>query len=200
MTAALNKKPGRPIKPRTVKSIRSEINQPYFSCKKCDDAFDSYSKLRKHKLSEHSNSMNSSGNSMMSIKHSTRNNSFSEEMLLCEDLTLENSATPALQFDDNLEVKTHNSGHSQEFKCEKGENDVSSTDNIMSHDKINHQSSLVKENLTMDVEMKPLLSCDQCDFDCEDSEDLKVHHIKNIHDIQNKNKTKCRHCRRNGKP
>ena len=44
--AALNKWPGRPIKSRSVKSIRSKINQPYFSCKKCDDAFDSYSKLR----------------------------------------------------------------------------------------------------------------------------------------------------------
>ena len=29
---ALNKQPGRPIKPRSVKSIRSDINQPYFSC------------------------------------------------------------------------------------------------------------------------------------------------------------------------
>ena len=48
--AALNQKPGRPIKPRSVKRIRSDINQPYFSCKKCDDAFDNYSKLKKHKL------------------------------------------------------------------------------------------------------------------------------------------------------
>ena len=85
---ALNAKPGRPIKPRSVKSIRSDINQPFFSCTNCDDAFSTYSKLRRHKITEHSNSIHSLGNSLISIKHSTRNNSLSEEMLLCEDITL----------------------------------------------------------------------------------------------------------------
>ena len=96
----LNAKLGRPIKPRSAKSIRSDINQPFFSCKHCDDAFYSYSKLRRHKLNEHSNSMTSLGNSLISIKHSTRNNSFSYEMLLCEDITLfgdSESAKPTLE-------------------------------------------------------------------------------------------------------
>ena len=77
---------GKPIKPISIKSIRSNINQPFFSCQKCDDAFDSFSKLRRHKVTEHTNSMNTSSN--QSIKHSTRNNSLSEEMILCEDITL----------------------------------------------------------------------------------------------------------------
>ena len=85
---ALNKQPGRPIKPRSVKSIRSDINQPYFSCKRCDVAFDSYGKLKRHKFTEHTNSINSSSNSLLSIKQSTRNNSFKEDMLLVEDINV----------------------------------------------------------------------------------------------------------------
>ena len=88
--AALNTRPGRPIKPRSVKSIRSEINQPFFHCKKCDAAFDTYSKLKRHKVTVHSKSVDSLGNSLMSIKHSTRNNSLSEEMLMLDDITVVN--------------------------------------------------------------------------------------------------------------
>ena len=80
---------GRPVRGRSVKNVRSVIHKPRFQCKQCDSTYDSFLKLRKHKLSEHSKSFNSSQHSLVSIKHSTRNNSFSDEELLCEDLTLE---------------------------------------------------------------------------------------------------------------
>ena len=85
---------GRPLRPRSVKNIRSIINQLQFKCKKCDNKFESHTQLKKHKFEEHSNSFNSTQNSIFSIKQSTRNDSMTEEMLLCEDITI------------NMDVKT----------------------------------------------------------------------------------------------
>ena len=39
------------------------------------------------------------------------------------------------------------------------------------------------------IEVVPLLSCDQCEFDCEIKEELEKHHALNIHDVKNNNKT-----------
>ena len=93
VVTTLIKNAGKPLKRKSVKSIRSIINQPFFQCTRCDDAFDSYMKLKKHKVSEHSCSINSSNSSIEPIQHSTRNNSLCEEILLCEDITIDNLGT-----------------------------------------------------------------------------------------------------------
>ena len=71
---------GRPLRARSVKSVRSVIQTPQFVCKKCDFKYNNYTELKKHKVSEHSNILNFSDNSVLSIKHSTRNNSISEDI------------------------------------------------------------------------------------------------------------------------
>ena len=79
---------GRPLRGKSLKSIRSEIQQSKFLCQKCDNQFESFSKLKKHKAIDHSKSLNLTNHSELSIRHSTRNNSFSESMLLCDNITL----------------------------------------------------------------------------------------------------------------
>ena len=64
---------------RSVKSIRSSINQQNFQCTKCDVTTKSYSSLKKHKLTAHSVSLNVSENNMQYLRHSTRNNSIQDE-------------------------------------------------------------------------------------------------------------------------
>ena len=186
---ALNQKPGRPIKPRSVKSIRSDINQPYFSCKKCDDAFDNYGKLKKHKVTVHtfSNSMNSVGNnSLLSIKHSTRNNSLSEEMLLCEDITLfnlgeSNSAKPSLEestehieniepkytcelckqtFGSETDLQKHILSHTQNFKCVQCSYEVTNEYDLSIHVAKQHP---------------PCMRCDNCPFEASSQQELETH-------------------------
>ena len=73
---------------RSVKSIRSAINQQSFQCTKCDVTTKSYGSLKKHKVIAHSASLNASENNMLYLRHSTRNNSIQEEPLLCEDISL----------------------------------------------------------------------------------------------------------------
>ena len=46
------------------------------------------------------------------------------------------------------------------------------------------KSSGISQDNVMD-----LFSCNQCEFDSENEEDLKVHLRRNIHDIRNLNKT-----------
>ena len=44
-------------------------------------------------------------------------------------------------------------------------------------------------DVKVEVEMKNLFFCSQCDFDSENENDLKTHITKNIHDVQNVNRT-----------
>ena len=74
---------------RSVKNIRSVIHQSSFKCKKCDFTCKTFAQLRRHKVSIHSKSFDTSDNSMLPIIHSTRNNSFNDERLLCEDISIE---------------------------------------------------------------------------------------------------------------
>ena len=76
-----------PFKPSSLKKIRSQIYFKGSKCTTCDKTFESNSKLRMHKMIDHSNNKSFSL-SLESIKHSTRNNSISEELMLCEDLTV----------------------------------------------------------------------------------------------------------------
>ena len=71
----------KPLKPKSVQQIRRNIFQKSLCCKECDITFKSASFLKNHKSLEHTQS------SINIVKHSTRNNSFSDA-LLCEDLTL----------------------------------------------------------------------------------------------------------------
>ena len=107
---------GRPVRAKSVKGVLSVSHQTIFACKKCGNRFESLLKLKRHKVSYHSNSLNFSENSVVSIKHSTRNNSFSEEMLLCDNITLEIDMTKS----PNNDVQ----------KCT---GDVSSSSNLQKH-------------------------------------------------------------------
>jgi hypothetical protein len=190
-----------------VKSIRSDINQPYFLCKKCDDAFDSYSKLKKHKITVHtfSNSMNSLGNkSLLSIKHSTRNNSLSEEMLLCDDITLfnlgeSNSTKPALEesteYSENVQPKymcevckhtlgneidlqQHILSHTQNFKCVQCSYEVSNEYDLSIHNARQHT---------------PCVRCDNCLFEAPSQQELESH-VCQQHKVEEEKSVKDEQC------
>ena len=157
---ALNKQPGRSIKPRSVKSIRSDINQPYFSCKRCDDAFDSYGKLKRHKFTEHTNSINSSSNSLLSIKQSTRNNSFAEEMLLVEDITVvnsDNSESTKYTFEDEITKKGNDK---LKIPCKVCEHECEDENDMQVHLKIHE------------------FKCSQCSYAVGEESTLMVHIAK----------------------
>ena len=74
---------------KSVRSVRSSIHQTNLNCTKCDFTLKNQSVLRKHKMVQHSKNMHCSQNSMVSIRQSTRNNSFAEEMMLCEDISID---------------------------------------------------------------------------------------------------------------
>ena len=188
---ALNAKPGRPIKPRSVKSIRSDINQPFFSCKHCDDAFNRYSKLKRHKFTEHSVSINSLGNSLLSIKHSTRNNSLSEEMLLCDDVTL---FVDSETVKPTLEVDTKKEPEFQCNMCEHGsENENDLQIHIQSHDrklKCDYCSHQATNEMDLSLHIAkvhpPKIICDDCAFTALSSHDMEnhvnmQHKVKELH-------------------
>ena len=86
---------GRPLRAKSLKSIRSEIQQSKFVCQKCNNQDESFRKLQKHKDIEHSKSFNLTNHSELSIKHSTRNNSFSESMLLCDKVNIDETQEDA---------------------------------------------------------------------------------------------------------
>ena len=89
--STLNPTQRQPVKTsRSVKTVRSIINQPHFICKHCEFTFNTYSQLQRHKITVHSKSFNGSQNSILPLTHSTRNNSFTDELLLGEDLSLNN--------------------------------------------------------------------------------------------------------------
>ena len=48
---------------------------------------------------------------------------------------------------------------------------------------------ILEEHVNHCHKLKELLSCDQCDFDTENSSALKEHIDKNVHDIHNRNKS-----------
>ena len=117
---------GRPIRARSVKKVRSVINYPHFLCKKCDSAFDSYILLKKHRVTEHTKSFNSSQNSIRSIKHSTRNNSFSDEMLMCDDVTLFSFSG---QNDERIPLEEE----TEKITCEVREIECFATERLQTH-------------------------------------------------------------------
>ena len=169
---------GKPIKSRSIKSIRSNINQPFFSCQKCDDAFDSFNKLKRHKVTEHTNSINSSGN--QSIKHSTRNNSLSEEMMLCEDITLFNIENKDSET-CNLELDIDE----PKFKCDMCSITCRTEKDLTEHKQQEHPlfkcgtckfegtDQLSLSNHTSEMHTK--FVCEDCKFTCLTKNDLEKH-------------------------
>ena len=189
---------GRPIRPRSVKSVRSVINQSNFTCKRCCSEFVNHNQLKKHKLSVHSTSFNTSETSLMSIRNSTRNNSFVEDMLLCDDISLsvvkntleEDVVKDTLEKDvikDTLkeDVKSHNIPQVNHM-CEKCEKIFDCITNLETHKCVTHKNDDV---LQIQPSLESIFSCEKCDFESENEEDMKTHNTKNIHDIRNMNKT-----------
>ena len=102
---------GRPLKARSIKNIRSVIQQVDFKCKKCDENFTSHGQLMRHKVGKHANSFNLSNNSDVSIKHLRRNNLPEDGMLLLDDITI-NDGPENYTNKEILEVK-----YKQMLKC-----------------------------------------------------------------------------------
>ena len=205
--------PKRPVRAtRSVKSVRSIIHQSHFSCKRCDYTSITQAKLKKHKLTEHSKSLNVS-QSILSVKHSTRNNSFSDEMLLCDDLTIgteENSGSFVLpkvlktepKKTENkpiekiaIESVVETSKEALEIKNPESSNvPVSNIEPEQQNEievprKADSPVQTSSATKVIDVEVEPLLSCDQCDYETEISTDLIDHRENNIHDVCIRSKT-----------
>ena len=174
---------GRPLRPRSVKNIRSLINQQQFICKKCDRKFDNHTQLKKHKFTEHSTSFISSENSLISIKHSTRNNSVMEEMLLCEDITI-NMNEETVNENNRMINYTHDLNKKEEVKqlC------VLPPSNKFEEEDVSEDIKL-SPKVVEDIQLDCIYSCDKCDFESEVEKELEVHLANNIHNVMNSNKS-----------
>ena len=115
---------GRPLKARSVKTVRSAIQQVDFTCKKCGNIFPSHTQLMKHKAEHHTSSFNSS-RSM--IENFNKSNFLSDEKLLCDDITINDSSkkdTLAIEFgDEGQDSKTEPEQlyRFETVSCRKGE-------------------------------------------------------------------------------
>ena len=181
---------GRPLRPRSVKTVRSFINQPQFICKNCDKKFDNHTQLKKHKFTEHSKSFISSETSVSYIKHSTRNNSIAEEMLPCEDITINMD-------DKTLEEENRMITHVPQKDVNKPQEDVfkqlkqlclpSPSENLYEEDVCEDRKQTPK--IVEDIQLECIYSCDKCDFESEVKKELEVHVVNNIHNVINSNKS-----------
>ena len=111
--------PKRPVRAsRSVKSIRSIIHQPHFICKRCGYTCLTQAQLKIHKEEEHASSFNMSS-SVLSIRQSTRNNSLVGEMLLCDDISI-NDSIKQIQMNEvaNIEVIDDNAAKNL-VKCDQ---------------------------------------------------------------------------------
>ena len=163
---------------RTTPVTRSTRYKPVtnFKCKNCEFVSLSHRQLKMHKISQHTRNLDDSqisqDTSTMDFQHSTRDNSFCEQLLV-EDMTItdissiNNVRNTALEEIDLSPRKIPTDIQ----KIEKSE--------ITEDIKIPSQS----------VFMESLKSCDKCDFETEDMKELKIHQDKNVHDIVNKNNT-----------
>ena len=86
----------------------------------------------------------------------------------------------------------------QTYSCGKCDNKYSSLIDVNSHIDQHHKQIVV--DAVDPVEIEPLQSCDRCDFETESKEDLNTHYVKNIHIVQDKNKSiievECKKCQK----
>ena len=150
---------GRPLKARSVKNIRSVIQQVDFSCKKCCSTFSSHGQLRKHKAETHTTSLNISNNSSLSIKNSTRNDSIAGEMLLCDDITINDGPKNHIN-QEVLEIE-----YMERLRCDKCTSEFTDSKDLAAH-QVTH--------------VLHTISCRKCNFKCNQVGDLDVH-MEQIH-------------------
>ena len=150
---------GRPLKARSVKNIRSVIQQVDFICTKCSNTFASHGHLRKHKAETHTTSFNSSNNSVLSIKNSTRNNSVAGEMLLCDDITINDGP----QNHKNREILEID--FVERIRCQKCTLEFTDSSDLATH---------------QETHIPITIYCRKCNFRCNQVEDLDVH-MEQIH-------------------
>ena len=147
----------------------------------------------------YSNSINSLGNSLLSIKHSTRNNSLSEEMLMVEDMTLFNhgeAGTEKNTLEENADneertfsceeckevfinekyLQMHIQSHVLKFKCDQCSYAVECKDELSIHIAKEHQEKI---------------NCDDCSFTASSTNEIE-NHINQKHKV--KELYSCKQC------
>ena len=156
---------------RSVKNVRSVIQLPYFICKKCGFKTKSNALLKKHKLTEHTKSFEHSRSSLISVRHSTRNNSLSEEMLLCDDISVEENVTLGI----GMVPPTNTSNNPPQIQT------VSHICEICKHDA--RTSFELRDHMCKSHTVTVLENCTFCDSTFSTEEELKSH-IQNMHAAQ----------------
>ena len=184
---------------KSLKGIRSIIHQPSFSCQKCSFSANNQSHLKRHKNMDHTKSFNKSDStSSKFVKQSTRNNSLSEEMLICENLTIENTLN-CIEFqglqvnppeeriveENNIEIVHESTVTHANILCKKCKltcNDIEELDNHMEekHGKNNHKQNIQKDqSKSFDNDSNIIeLTCRTCEFEGKTEDDMKEHKTK----------------------
>ena len=132
----------------SVKRIRNSIEQNLFTCKTCIITFKNFSSLSLHK-SEHTAISPRTSPALLLIGNSTRNNSLAQEVLLCEDVTLD---------DPSLVV------------CEEASEKVQ----VVSMNK--KDVEIVRQPSMKRSPSKELRKCTECDFNCYGEIPFKKHY------------------------
>ena len=204
--AALGKKQRLTKMTKSVRSVRSSIHQSNLNCTRCDFTSKNQSVIRKHKMMQHSKNMHCSQNSMLSIKQSTRNNSFAEEMMLCEDISIDSinvlsddiisdirsvplhvETTDDLPQPKEAQTEENNSSNHQMFKCNMCSYEFAIDLDLSAHVSTSHP---VKDS-SPEVQSEKVL-CRKCTFQCDDMTTLDNHmeqthgkkkHLSEVDDI-----------------
>ena len=183
----------KPMRGMSVKSINNSINQKLSTCKKCDRKFNNMSDLKMHKHTDHNVSQNNLHASDLSNLVSTRNNS-SDEVLLCEDITLEalelekdkvaevvlaeKVPTNILQEEVNEEAQIDTI---QEVINEEVLDDVDTDRNLRSdNNKCSFCQTQCKDKISLKVHYNDhhntvYIECDKCEYSAFDLDVLKQH-------------------------
>ena len=159
---------GRPLKARSVRNIRSAIQQVDFKCKKCGDNFTSHGQLMRHKVGNHANSFNLSNNSSLSVKHSTRNNLLEDEMLLCDDITIN---------DDNTNKEILEIEYVETFKCKICEREFPESQDLAIHEETHtpHTELNIVNTTKTTGENESKIKCRKCEHTFREMKYLDEH-------------------------
>ena len=154
----------KPIKAKSCRSVKGLKQLPNFSCKRCEYSSRNIASLKKHKIAKHTNIDDSQDLSCLSVKHSTRNNSFAEdEKLLCEDISLTAIIDKAHEVDaERSEIIL--------FACKFCNTKFEADDALKNHTETEHQ---VNESLKENSRILP--ACETCKETFETLDDLENH-------------------------
>ena len=144
-----------------------------FPCNQCDHACKNLSALKKHKISDHSLSVNASQN-LKNPRHSTRNNSLANSMMI-QDVSI-----TKLDKKNTKQNKTVPRIINEDISLLDVTND---TITLEENTEANPEESDKKDNIEP-VKVEDFFNCKQCDFVAETENNLKTHiettHKKNV--------------------